>query len=90
MRCCLKNPFLDVSITDEFTGPSGRKTKREAYWDGGQEYKVSFAPIEQGRWDYRISAPAAAGLDGAWDSLECVPYSGELPIYKHGLLKVGG
>lgn len=85
-----ENPFLDVSIMAEFTGPSGREIKREAYWDGGQEYKVSFAPTELGRWEYHVSAPVATGLDGASGSLECVPYSGELPIYRHGFLKVGG
>ena len=37
------NPFLDVSIRGVFTGPSGRKIRREAYWDGGSIYRITFA-----------------------------------------------
>ena len=83
-----ENPFLDVSIWAEFRGPSGRVIRREAYWDGGRDYKVSFAPTELGTWTYTLSAPADSGLDGASGALSCVPYTGDLPIYKHGFLKV--
>ena len=40
------NPFLDVSIWSVFTGPSGRRIRREAYWDGGNTYRIAFAPTE--------------------------------------------
>lgn len=43
------NPFLDVSIRARFTAPSGRVIEREAYWDGGDSYKVAFAPTEPRR-----------------------------------------
>ena len=43
-----ENPFLDVEIWAVFTGPSGRTIRREAYWDGGATYRVSFAPTETG------------------------------------------
>lgn len=86
----VNNPFLDVCIMAEFTGPSGRTIKREAYWDGGRSYKVSFAPTELGVWNYTLTAPSETGLDGVTGSLECVPYIGELPIYQHGFLKIGG
>lgn len=86
----VQNPFLDIVITAEFTGPSGRKITREAYWDGGNSYKVSFAPPELGRWSYVVTAPEGTGLNGLRGSLQCVPYSGELPIYKHGFIKVAG
>ena len=42
------NPFLDVSIWSVFTGPSGRRIRREAYWDGGNTYRIAFAPTEIG------------------------------------------
>ncbi len=85
-----ENPFLDVVITAEFTGPSGRRITREAYWDGGSSYKISFAPTELGRWTYTLTAPAGTGLDGVTGELQCVPYSGSLDIYKHGFIKVAG
>ncbi len=82
------NPFLDVSIWASFTAPSGRVIRREAYWDGGSTYRVSFAPTECGRWRYRLEAPSETGLDGLCGELEAVPYSGELAIYRHGFLKI--
>ena len=48
------NPFLDVSIWSVFTGPSGRRIRREAYWDGGNTYRIAFAPTETGMWSYRL------------------------------------
>ena len=51
------NPFLDVSVLGIFTGPSGRKIRREAYWDGGNTYRIAFAPTETGMWSYRLEAP---------------------------------
>lgn len=83
-----QNPFLDVQIWAEFTAPSGRKIRREAYWDGADDYKVSFAPTEPGVWQARLEAPAETGLnDTAW-TVEAVPYEGELAIYQHGFLRV--
>lgn len=84
----VKNPFLDIVITAEFTGPSGRKITREAYWDGENQYKVSFAPTETGIWTYRLTAPEQTGLHNNRGEIECVAYTGDLPIYKHGFIKV--
>ena len=83
-----ENPFLDVSIWAVFTGPNGETVKREAYWDGGRTYRVSFAPTSVGRWSYTLNAPEDSGLNGVSGEVESVPYAGELAIYKHGFLKV--
>ena len=82
------NPFLDLSIQARFTGPSGQTVVREAYWDGGRTYRISFAPTETGLWHYQLSAPADSGLDGLTGELECKPYTGDLAIYQHGFLRV--
>ena len=42
------NPFLDVEIWAAFSAPSGRVIRREAYWDGGNTWRISFAPTEPG------------------------------------------
>jgi len=83
-----ENPFLDLTVTATFKGPNGETIKREAYWDGGRSYKVSFAPTAVGEWNYTLSADPESGLDGVTGSLTCIPYEGDLDIYKHGFLKV--
>ncbi len=84
------NPFTDISILAHFSGPSGRVITREAYWDGGNTYRISFAPTETGKWTYILEAPEDTGLNGKSGTIECVPYTGKLPIYQHGFLRVGG
>ena len=83
-----ENPFLDVSIWAVFEGPSGRRIKREAYWDGENRYRVAFAPTETGIWRYTLEAPEETGLSGMTGNVTCVPYEGKSAIYKHGFLKV--
>lgn len=87
-QCSYANPFLDVQIWAEFTAPSGRIIRREAYWDGANTYKVSFAPAEPGIWQARLEAPGETGLDGTAWTVEAVPYEGNLAIYQHGFLRV--
>ncbi len=82
------NPFLDCVISAAFTGPSGRTIVREAYWDGDRIYRISFAPTETGNWKYCLTAPEETGLNGAGGEIVCVPYTGELAVYRHGFLKV--
>lgn len=82
------NPFLDVQITAVFTGPSGRRILREAYWDGGNSYKVAFAPTETGTWNWVLEAPEESGLQNMSGGLECGEYTGEREIYRRGFLKV--
>lgn len=86
--CSFDNPFLDVEIWAEFTGPSGRVIRREAYWDGGRTYCVSFAPTELGAWNYVIEAPEQTGLNGCTGRVEAVPYAGDLDLYRHGFIRV--
>ena len=84
------NPFLDVVISATFSGPNGTTIWREAYWDGGNSYKIQFAPTLEGRWEYTLKAPEETGLNGVSGVIDCIKYTGELDIYKHGFLKIGG
>lgn len=81
------DPISDVVITAVFSGPSGEEIRREAYWDGGTSYCISFAPTRAGAWHYCIIAPEETGLNGLEGDLNCVPYTGPLAIYRHGFLK---
>lgn len=85
--CDYANPFLDVSIKAEFTGPGGQKIIREAYWDGGRNYKIAFAPTAPGMWSWHIGAPEETGLNNMSGQICCKPYTGGLAIYRHGFLK---
>ncbi len=84
----VSNPFLDVVISAEFRGPSGQVILREAYWDGDDQYKISFAPTEEGEWRYRINADEKTGLNGCNGIISALPYTGDKDIYKHGFIKV--
>ncbi len=83
------NPFLDVEVTATFTGPGGEVVVRPGFWDGGNEWKVRFAPTALGEWSYRISSsdPFNAGLK-LNGTLTAVPYTGDREIYQRGFLRV--
>ncbi|MDR2751909.1 MAG: DUF4038 domain-containing protein, partial [Clostridiales bacterium] len=75
----------DCGITSEFVSPSGKVIKRDAFWDGSDDFLIRFAPTELGVWQWKASGPGVK----TQGEITCVPYSGELPMYRHGFLKVG-
>lgn len=84
------DPFLDVEVNATFTGPGDAVITRPAFWDGGQKWKVRFAPPQSGLWTMKTSATDAAnaGLHAISETVQCEDYSGDLEIYKHGFLRV--
>ncbi|MHB0878336.1 MAG: apiosidase-like domain-containing protein [Anaerolineae bacterium] len=74
----------NLRVTAEFTGPEQRRRVVDAFWDGGRTWRVRFCPDAPGRWSFRIASEADAGLNGASGEFECVPYTGDNPIYLHG------
>ncbi len=84
------NPFMDVGITATFTGPDNTVITRPGFWDGGDTWKVRFAPTKPGTWLFNVACTDTgnAGLHNRSDTVQCSAYSGELDIYKHGFLKV--
>ncbi|TDW13232.1 collagenase-like protein with putative collagen-binding domain [Breznakia blatticola] len=82
------NPFLDCIIQATFTGPNQETIVREAYWDGANTYKIAFAPTMVGTWTYQLQASEDSGLHQYTGEVICVPYEGNLSIYKHGFVKV--
>ncbi len=60
------NPYTDVEVWAEFTDESGAVLRRPAFWDGGQTWRVRFAPPRPGVWTWRsFSSTGAPGLTGA-------------------------
>ena len=85
-----QNPFQDVSVTVDFTGPDGKIRTVGAYWDGENTWRARFSPEQTGEWTYRTRAfnPEDKGLDGQTGKFRCVPYEGANSLYEHGSIRV--
>lgn len=88
-RAAYDNPFWDVNVSVQFDGPGGQHII-EAFWDGGDVWRVRFSPNAVGTWHWQTvcSDTSNAGLHGQSGTLECVPYTGDNPLYQHGALTV--
>ncbi len=84
-RSIYENPYTDINLTTTFTHESGLVYRRPGFWDGGNTWKVRFAPPnDAGLWKWR-SASEDSGLV-ARGSFMAIPYEGENRLYKNGLL----
>ncbi len=85
------DPFDQVELFATFTGPGGIKIVRPAFWDGDSTWRIRFAPTSTGIWSMLTSCSdeTNSGLHTVSKSIKCIPYSGNLDIYKHGFLKIG-
>ena len=85
------NPYTDIDVHIVFTGPDGLELKRPAFWDGENTWRVRFAsPVSQGIWQWEsyASEDGDEGLNGRRGELKAVPYSGNNPLIKKGLLRM--
>ena len=84
------DPFNQIEVAATFSGPDGKVLIRLAFWDGGNIWRIRFAPTEIGLWKMVTSCSdiTNSGLYDISKSIECKPYIGRLNIYKHGFLKV--
>ncbi|MCQ6558753.1 discoidin domain-containing protein [Paenibacillus mendelii] len=82
------DPFNDVDVTAEFAGPGGAVISRPAFWDGGNTWKVRFAPVATGLWTMTTTSsdPTDGGLHNITRTIESRPYVGSHEIYKRGFL----
>ncbi|MCL4507820.1 MAG: DUF4038 domain-containing protein [Chloroflexi bacterium] len=83
------NPFSAVDLDVEFTHEGGSAWKVPAFWAGGQEWRVRFAPLLAGRYTFRTvcSDSADNGLHGQTGQLVAEAYTGDHPLLKHGPLR---
>ena len=84
------NPVYTCDMDVVFTHTkSGKTFTQPAFWCGGSQWKVRVALTELGEWTYetKCTDTANAGLHGLTGGINCVPYSGDLEIYKRGFLK---
>lgn len=85
------NPYTDVDFYAEFIGPDGQKLIRSGFWDGENTWKIRFSsPVDKGEWKYLTycSNSKDEGLHGMEGRITSVPYRGENPLIRHGLLRM--
>ena len=83
------NPFMDVQVDVVFE-KDGLSWKIPAFWDGGNTWKVRFAPLETGNYSYRVFSDDASNksLKGKKQSLSVTPYKGDNSLYTHGMIGI--
>jgi len=83
------DPFGEIELDVTFTGPGGVVLAMPGFWDGGSTWRVRFAPTEIGQWTWETACTNTedTGLHGVSGVFECVPYTGDLEIYRRGFLK---
>jgi hypothetical protein len=84
------DPFNDVEVNVIFTKQGGREWKVPAFWAGGTEWKVRFAPPETGLYKYRVESTDKGNpdLNGQEGALRVAPYEGNNPLLAHGSIRV--
>lgn len=65
------NPYIDVWLKATFTGPKNTKMILNGFWDGGNNWKIRFAPTKAGKWNYIINSNDAI-FNGKKGSLEVI------------------
>lgn len=85
-----RHPDVDVRVSAAFAAPDGTTLTVPGFWDGGDTWRVRFAPTMEGEWSYVVSATDAenTGLHDRRGIVQAVAYSGDLDLYKHGFVKV--
>jgi hypothetical protein len=86
----MENPLYELrDFHAVFTSPSGRDIQISGFWDGGQVFKIRFAPDETGLWSYRTqcSDTLNRGLHGLEGQFNCIPHSSSHLVYQKGSIK---
>lgn len=53
-RAHVANPFREAALVGEFVSPSGKTNLADGFHDGGDTWRLRFAPDEQGEWSYLL------------------------------------
>jgi hypothetical protein len=53
-RARVANPFRDAALVGAFVSPSGRKVAVDGFYDGAEDWRLRFAPDEEGEWSYLL------------------------------------
>ena len=53
-RARVANPYRDAALVGEFVSPSGKTNVVDGFFDGDDQWKLRFAPEEEGAWTYLL------------------------------------
>lgn len=84
-----QNPFQNVDVIATFSGSEGQSLSRLAFWDGGHTWRLRGVLTAVGLWHYTIQASDGNPDFTQSGAVECIPYDGNLDIYRHGFIRVG-
>ncbi|MDG3007370.1 apiosidase-like domain-containing protein [Paludisphaera mucosa] len=84
------DPFNEITLDVVFTAPDGATLRVPAFWDGGKSWRVRFSSRQAGehRFVSACSDAGDAGLNGVAGVVEVVPYTGDIPLLRHGAPRV--
>ncbi|MCC6232788.1 MAG: DUF4038 domain-containing protein [Verrucomicrobiales bacterium] len=80
-RSRVANPFRDAALVGEFVAPSGRTNVLDGFHDGGEVWRLRFAPDEEGEWSYLLRGEGVEILERG--RLRCTPPVGRGAIRVH-------
>ncbi|MBA4053546.1 MAG: hypothetical protein C0490_02430, partial [Marivirga sp.] len=85
-----QNAYTDTDVWAVFKNEKGDTLVRPAFWDGGNTWKIRFAPPDTGSiWKWTTySRKEESGLSNQSGSLKSIPYAGDNQLLKHGFLKM--
>ncbi len=81
------DPFNQIELDVILSHESGKSWRVPAYWAGGQEWRVHFAPPLPGRYQAVTECPAAPDLHGLTLELHAESYRSNHPLLIHGPLR---
>ncbi len=84
-----EDPFNDVTLDVILRGPEGTEWRVPAFWAGGNEWRVRFAPPLPGDYGYHVEcSDAENALHGQQGTLHAAPYAGDNDLLARGPLTV--
>jgi hypothetical protein len=84
------NPPQEALLTAVFTAPSGRQRRVYGFWDGGETWRIRFAPDELGEWSYatHCSDTTNTGLHDRRGVFTGTAPSGDTRFKQHGPIRL--
>ncbi|MBR2861699.1 MAG: DUF4038 domain-containing protein [Clostridia bacterium] len=65
---------------------TGEVITRPGFWDGGESFKIRFAPTKTGVWEYETKCATDENLNGKKGTINVSAYTGNLELYKRGFV----
>ncbi len=83
------NPYTETEVWAWFVNDKGDSLVRPVFWDGGNTWKLRFAPPDAGHtWYWQVySSVEDEGFEKS-GALRSVPYTGNNKLEQHGLLRM--